>query len=356
MARVPVNLITGYLGAGKTTVIRHLLAHRPPEQKWAVVVNEFGQVGLDRALLGEAGDGGEPVAIREIAGGCVCCAANLALEQTLVEILRREHPDRILIEPTGLGHPPGMLDALQGQWLKPHLEAQATLCVVDPRQAASPRWQEQPVFRDQLELADVVLLNKADLAGADTLNTVEAWIGEAFYPPKVAVLRGAQGRVDPAWLARAGTDGRAPRFPAIHRGTVENPLAPLPVPGSVPEAEPGRPVRVPGADGDTATCGWIFHREDTFAAEATMALLDRWTPVPTQDGEAAGTLLRLKGVLHMEGNWLMVNAVGGEKEAAPAAWRSDSRLEIIARAPGPDWEALEAELLACRTGNAAKEA
>ncbi|MGJ3241989.1 MAG: CobW family GTP-binding protein [Opitutales bacterium] len=349
MARVPVNLITGYLGAGKTTVIRHLLAHRPDREKWAVVVNEFGKIGLDQALLGEESSGTGAVAIREIAGGCVCCAANLALEQTLVDILRREKPTRILIEPTGLGHPPGMLDALQGPWLKPHLEPRATVCVVDPRQAAQPRWQAEPVFRDQLELADVILLHKSDLVETTDRETVEGWIRETFYPPKVAILTGSQGALDPAWLDRPGTGGRTPQFPEIHAQGTTHPLAPLPSEKAAAEPEPGKPVRLTGSSGDVVTGGWLFHREDIFSAEATLALLDRWTPqAEGSSTKAESIILRLKGVFHFEGNWVVVNAVGSDKSAAPAAWRSDTRLEIIAKRPGPDWNAMEAELLACR--------
>lgn len=94
------NLITGFLGSGKTTSILHLLANKDPAEKWAVLVNEFGEVGIDGALLADSG-----AMIKEIPGGCMCCVNGLPMQVGLNTLLRQGKPDRLLIEPTGLGHP-----------------------------------------------------------------------------------------------------------------------------------------------------------------------------------------------------------------------------------------------------------
>lgn len=94
------NLITGFLGSGKTTSILHLLAHKDPAEKWAVLVNEFGEVGIDGALLADSG-----ALLKEIPGGCMCCVNGLPMQVGLNTLLRQGKPDRLLIEPTGLGHP-----------------------------------------------------------------------------------------------------------------------------------------------------------------------------------------------------------------------------------------------------------
>ena len=99
------NLITGFLGSGKTTSILHLLAHKDPNEKWAVLVNEFGEVGIDGALLADSG-----ALLKEIPGGCMCCVNGLPMQVGLNTLLRQGKPDRLLIEPTGLGHPKQILD------------------------------------------------------------------------------------------------------------------------------------------------------------------------------------------------------------------------------------------------------
>lgn len=121
------NLITGFLGSGKTTSILHLLANKDPAEKWAVLVNEFGEVGIDGALLADSG-----AMVKEIPGGCMCCVNGLPMQVGLNTLLRQGKPDRLLIEPTGLGHPKQILDLLTAPVYEPWLELRATLCLLDP--------------------------------------------------------------------------------------------------------------------------------------------------------------------------------------------------------------------------------
>lgn len=111
------NLITGFLGSGKTTSILHLLAHKPADEKWAVLVNEFGEVGIDGALLAESG-----ALLKEIPGGCMCCVNGLPMQVGLNALLRQGKPDRLLIEPTGLGHPKQILDMLTAAIYEPWID------------------------------------------------------------------------------------------------------------------------------------------------------------------------------------------------------------------------------------------
>ena len=93
--RVPVNVIGGSLGVGKTTTINHLMAQRPVGERWAVLVNEYGLIGLDAALIegeGRSAGGQNGVEIREVAGGCICCSAGIFFEMSLVQLLQRR-PD-----------------------------------------------------------------------------------------------------------------------------------------------------------------------------------------------------------------------------------------------------------------------
>jgi G3E family GTPase len=106
---VPTTIVTGALGSGKTTALCSLIQGKPVGQVWAVVVNEFGAVGLDAATMqaSVAAAGTDEVAIKQIAGGCMCCVSSGLLSTTIAQIIRTVKPDRLLVEPSGLGHPAG---------------------------------------------------------------------------------------------------------------------------------------------------------------------------------------------------------------------------------------------------------
>ncbi|MDH0098315.1 CobW-like GTP-binding protein, partial [Pseudomonas sp. GD04158] len=92
LSQIPTHLIAGPLGAGKTSLIRHLLAQKPAAERWAVLINEFGQIGLDAALLERGEDG---IALAEVAGGCVCCVNGAPFQVGLGRLLRQARPDRL---------------------------------------------------------------------------------------------------------------------------------------------------------------------------------------------------------------------------------------------------------------------
>ncbi len=163
------NLITGFLGSGKTTSILHLLANKDPAEKWAVLVNEFGEVGIDGALLADSG-----AMVKEIPGGCMCCVNGLPMQVGLNTLLRQGKPDRLLIEPTGLGHPKQILDLLTAPVYEPWLELRATLCLLDPRQLLDEKTINNDNFRDQLASADIIVANKSDRATAESQAAFES--------------------------------------------------------------------------------------------------------------------------------------------------------------------------------------
>ncbi len=167
---IPTNIITGFLGVGKTTAINSLLTAKPENESWAVLVNEFGQIGIDQEMMVQ-GDG---LHVKELAGGCICCALGPSLNKTLKALIEHAKPDRLIIEPTGLGHPEGIIDMLTGPAFKDKLDLRATVCLLDPRSLMDPDVIENPVFHDQVNLADVVLLNKCDLAEEEQIKVIES--------------------------------------------------------------------------------------------------------------------------------------------------------------------------------------
>ncbi len=283
-----VNLITGFLGAGKTSTILNLLKQRPAGERWAVLVNEFGEQGIDGAIIDA--DGNADIAIREVAGGCLCCAAGASFRVAITRLLREQRPDRLLIEPTGLGHASGIIDTLREPELAAHIRLDTTLCVVDAREFSPARLQQTALYASQLQLADVLILNKVDLADEKQLQAVEDWATRQ-YPPKQAVVRATHGDIDTALLR-----------------------------GESPTREPG--ARFCRID-DTRHHGLSlrFPPEQVFSRPKLRRLLDELR-------KSAG-VLRIKGILRTGKEWTLANVTPDAVELSPISYRRDSRVELI---------------------------
>lgn len=160
---VPTNVITGFLGVGKTTAILYLLKNKPMNDRWAVLVNEFGEIGIDGSLIKGQHSNGKGVFIREVPGGCMCCAAGLPMQIALNQLLAKAKPDRLFIEPTGLGHPKEVLQILSGEYYQDVLSLQKTVTLVDARKLSDQRYTHHDTFNQQIRIADTVIGNKLDL-------------------------------------------------------------------------------------------------------------------------------------------------------------------------------------------------
>ncbi|MBP1016635.1 GTP-binding protein [Serratia fonticola] len=318
------NLITGFLGSGKTTTIRHLLANKPENERWAVLVNEFGEIGIDGALLADSG-----AVLKEIPGGCMCCVNGLPMQVGLNMLLQQAKPDRLLIEPTGLGHPKQILALLTQETYGGWIDLLATICVLDPRQLGESRYSENENFRDQLAAADVIIANKMDTWQPQDALALETW--QTLHGQQRPVFTIEQGRMDIKLLDRPRTNcTELPDAQHHHSHTKTQGLAALRLP------ENSRWRRALNQGQGFISCGWIFDGETVFDTVGMMEWI-RLAPVD-----------RAKAVVRIAEGSLLINRQGQDLsiETRPTA-PLDSRIELI-HSDEANWNALQAALFNIR--------
>ncbi len=327
---IPTTLVTGFLGVGKTTAVLDLLRRKSPAEKWAVLVNEYGSVAIDDAFIeGETSPDG--VSVRSVAGGCFCCTTAPMLPVALHFLLQDVTPDRLLIETSGLGHPARLLDNIRQNYAG-RLDVRATLGIVTPSDFTAPGMiDSNPVFRDQVQMSDVLVLNKADTATPDVLADFQTW-ANGLFPPKLLVVATTNGRLDPAWLDLDANAERMPLFPDAHADHHHHEQT-----VTLGGARPGRPVRYASPDGVRPACGWVFDAADVFDREKLLAVLEN------------PAFVRLKGVFRCEHEWVAVNRTTDGTSVKPTAYRRDSRVEIFVTDPPGGWAGVEAALVGCLT-------
>ncbi|MGJ7547382.1 CobW family GTP-binding protein [Pseudomonas alloputida] len=319
LQNIPTHVIAGPLGAGKTSLIRQLMAQRPANERWAVLVNEFGQVGLDAALLSRDEDG---IAIGEVAGGCLCCVNGTPFQVGLGRLLRKARPDRLFIEPSGLGHPVQLLHQLQQAPWVGVLAVQPLVMVLDAHALA----RDEPLPEAQqeaLQAAALVLLNKADAVDEDIkllinnefLNIHKIWTRQGWVELKML----------PVSSTRQISDRSVNSLPEASLSTAPSALwidSSQPI-YSAQEGEGGWSI------------GWRWHPSQRFEPQRLRAFLAAW---PWR---------RAKGVIHSVDGWQSFNGLEGDlPQWQPSAWRKDSRIELIFEQAQPE-HLLQAALAEC---------
>ncbi len=221
MTKIPVTIVTGFLGAGKTTLIRHVLENAAG-RRLALIINEFGDVGVDGTFLRTCAiDNCPDENIVELANGCLCCTVADDFIPAMEALLARSPPpDHIIIETSGLALPKPLVKAFDWPEIRTRLTVDGVIAVVDGAAVAEGRFADDPaklaaqraadasidhenpleeVFEDQLLCADIVVLNKADLLPAETTQRVAAEI-RARVPRPVKLVETREGRIDPSIL------------------------------------------------------------------------------------------------------------------------------------------------------------
>lgn len=300
LQNIPTHVIAGPLGAGKTSLIRQLMAQRPEGERWAVLINEFGQIGLDAALLTRDADG---IALGEVAGGCLCCVNGAPFQIGLGRLLRKARPDRLFIEPSGLGHPAQLLKQLgESPWLGV-LALQPCVSVLDAQALAAGK-ALPPAQQDALGSAGLLLLNKTE--GLD--EAVRQTIAERL--PAVKLI----------WTQQAQLSLRElPGVTAQALAGVDNLVVPQGA-GPIPAlwSDPASPICLSQAQEGGWSIGWRWHPGQRFDTQR----LSQWLQ--------SLNWRRAKLVIHSAEGWFSANAVdNAELDWQPSEWRRDSRIELI---------------------------
>lgn len=241
LSKIPVTVITGFLGAGKTTLIRHLMQN-PQGKRLAVLVNEFGSVGVDGEILKSCADENCPDEnIVELANGCICCTVADDFIPTIEALMDLPTtPDHILIETSGLALPKPLLKAFDWPAIRSKITVDGVIALADAEAVAAGRFapdeaavqaqreaddsldHETPlseVFEDQISCADIVLLTKADLAGEAGIAAARKVI-EAETPRPLPTLPITEGTIDPRTILglEAAAENDLDARPSHHDG------------------------------------------------------------------------------------------------------------------------------------------
>ena len=300
LKNIPTHLIAGPLGAGKTSLIRQLLAQRPADERWAVLINEFGLIGLDAALLSNDDDG---IAMGEVAGGCLCCVNGVPFQVGLSRLLRKAKPHRLLIEPSGLGHPLQLLEQLREPPWAGALAVQVPLLVLDAMALAAgealPDSQQST-----LGSAGLLLLNKAETLDDTAKARIQAQL------PARPLFWTSQGSLPlaqlPGFAAKAETGGVADDL--------------LDAAAALPQVwrSPDQPICQVQDQPEGWSIGWRWHPSQHFE----LMRVQNWL--------SALPWRRAKLVLNTNAGWLSANALNGQAlHWQSSEWRKDSRLELI---------------------------
>ena len=349
---IPCTLVTGFLGAGKTTVINQLLATKPNDERWALLINEFGRIGIDGALLASSQDNDleqKNIAIREVSGGCICCTSQLPLQIAISRLLNDHHPRRLLIEPTGLAHPRELILQLSAPHWQTALQMNAVITVLSGEQWQQIKSRDHEGFQAHVRDADVLVINRYAQLNTSEKQALVEWIAKLNSQVKIiwAVSELTTETTDASntpltkeYIAGLNYQLDKPSHiianqrkisithlhkPMIGLHSQAHSLATVPSSSSSTDeteaqasANSDLPYRYHEEQQDFQLAGWRLPAHYILNADD----LQNWLL-------ALPNWQRIKGVVHTSDGWLQINFNPGSLTTKTIDPQTDSRLEII---------------------------
>ena len=368
LQNIPCTLVTGFLGSGKTTLINQLIASKPTDERWALLINEFGRIGIDGALLAssQATDSAKNnIAIREVNGGCICCTSQLPLQIALSRLLSDHHPKRLLIEPTGLAHPRELIQQLSAPHWQTALKMQAVITVLNALQWQTDKYRNHEGFQAHVRDADVLVINRYTQLSTDEKQALQTWI--AKLNAQVFIIWAESDNQTATNDISVLTD-----YPTVLNAQLSKPSFVISQQQRVNITEPSKtivslkslsnhfpfktsndieadshielPYRYHEQQQDIILAGWRLPAHYVFNADK---LQDWLLKLPNWQ--------RIKGIIHTSDGWLQINFTPDSLTTSAVSAQIDSRLEVILQEGTEqedmidakiDWEAYDRELMA----------
>lgn len=285
LTNIPTHVFMGFLGSGKTSAILNLFQQKPAKERWAVLVNEYGKLGIDGAHYQSQG-----ITVKEIPGGCMCCAAGVPMQVAINQLLRASRPDRLFIETSGLGHPGGVLKTLTGDHFKTVLSLKASICLVDPEKLLNPLMYSSGLFEQQIALADVLVANKVDLASDEAMSKFDA-LKETFMLTKLAIAKTSFGSMNAEWLTWDTVEGR------------DKDVVTLSIEGKPPQ--------------NVFVASEKFKKNMVFSLQELECLFAKLKPI------------RIKAICYTDNGWVLLSGEAQQLSVAQIASQQESWFDVI---------------------------
>ena len=372
---IPCTLVTGFLGSGKTTLINQLIADKSTDERWALLINEFGRIGIDAALVSSSQDSNSAqnnIAIREVSGGCICCTSQLPLQIAISRLLSDHHPQRLLIEPTGLAHPRELIRQLSAPHWQTALKMQAVITVLNALQWQREKYRAHEGFQAHIRDADVLVVNRYAQLSTDDKQALQDWIAELN--AQITIIWAESD--DQTTINDISTSND---YSAVLSRQLIKPSQTISQQRTINITQPKKSVISLQPLSHSLSNKSLFDHstnDNNIQADKDIELPYRYHETQ-QDIVVAGWRLpadyilnadklqdwlltlpnwqRIKGVLHTSNGWLQINFTPDSLSTKTVSVQADSRLEIILRTSTGqedaievklDWEAYDHELMA----------